>query len=246
MKKLLLLLLISFGLFGCSSLPVGDALTSMELDDALSSEDEAQRILALGLTHEENLIEASKLGTPHLVSVVSLKLTNARDEKIQNDIDLIESEKLVKLVKVSNNGLIITGSEVSESKKTGVLQTDYDLQSYYLKGTKDSSMGNISHKLHLSVVHNSKNKREYYSAVLCDDWGRCEGDELQLTAVSAIASNCTTSSCDFKEVMELVLTEDFLSGMVNEGFTMRLISKKKSHKIEVSAPYLMSYLSLAN
>ena len=87
MKKPLLLLLISFGLFGCSSLPVGDALTSMELDDALSSEDEAQRILSLGLTHEENLIEASKLGTPHLVSVVSLKLTNARDEKIQNDFD---------------------------------------------------------------------------------------------------------------------------------------------------------------
>ena len=55
MKKLLLLFLISFGLFGCSSLPVGDALTSMELDDAMSSEDEAQRILALGLSHEENL-----------------------------------------------------------------------------------------------------------------------------------------------------------------------------------------------
>ena len=162
MKKLLLLLFISFGLFGCSSLPVSDALTSLELNDALSSEDEAQRILALGLTHEENLIEASKLGTPHLVSVVSLKLTNARDEKIQNDINLIESEKLAELVKVSNNGLIISGSEVSESKKTGVLQTDVDLQSYYLKGTKDSSTGNISHKLHLSVVHNSKNKREYY------------------------------------------------------------------------------------
>ena len=74
----------------------------------MSSEDETQRILALGLTYEENLKEASKL-SPHLASVVSLKLTNARDKKIQNEIDLIESQKLAELVKISNNGLSIIG-----------------------------------------------------------------------------------------------------------------------------------------
>ena len=159
MKKLLLLLL-SLTFIGCSSMEVGDALSSLELGDALSSEDEAQKILALGLTHEENIAEAKKLGTPHLVSVVSLKLINARDEKIQYEIDLIESEKLVELVRVSGNGLTIIGSKISESKKSGVLETDFDLQSYYLEGSKDSITSNISHKLHLSVAHNSKNKRD--------------------------------------------------------------------------------------
>ena len=57
MKKTLLLGLVSLGLIGCSSL---------ELGDALSSEQYTQNILALGLTHEENLIEAGKLQTPHL------------------------------------------------------------------------------------------------------------------------------------------------------------------------------------
>ena len=46
----------------------------------------------MNLTHEENLIEASKLDTPHLVSVVTLQLTNARDEEIQSNIDLIGVE----------------------------------------------------------------------------------------------------------------------------------------------------------
>ena len=70
MKKLLQILLISLCLLGCASL---------ELGDALSSEQYTQQILDLGLTHEENLEQASKLKTPHLVSVVTLQLTNARD-----------------------------------------------------------------------------------------------------------------------------------------------------------------------
>ena len=245
MKKLLLLF-ISLTFIGCASMEVGDALSSLELGDALSSEDEAQKILALGLTHEENIAEAKKLGTPHLVSVVSLKLINARDEKNQYEIDLIESEKLAELVRVSSNGMRVVGSKIFESKKSGVLETDFDLQSYYLEGSKDSSTGIFSHILHLSVSHNSKNKREYLSAIICDDWGRCEGEKQKLIAVSAIASNCSTTSCDYNEVMELELNEDFLKNRINEGFTMKLISKKKSHKIKVSVPYLMSYLSFAN
>ena len=76
MKNFFLILLFSsfLGLFGCSSL---------ELESISSSKEETQRILSLGLTHEENLIEASKLKTPHMVSVVSLQLTNARAQKLQ-------------------------------------------------------------------------------------------------------------------------------------------------------------------
>jgi hypothetical protein len=243
MKKLLLLL-ISLSFIGCSSINVGDRFSSLELDDAMSSEDETQRILALGLTYEENLKEASKL-SPHLASVVSLKLTNARDKKIQNEIDLIESQKLAELVKISNNGLSIIGSEQSEINETNILETDFDSQSYYLKGIKNVDTGNISHQLHIAVVHNSKNKREYSSAVLCDGWGRCEDNKQELIAKSVTASNCSTNSCDYEEVMELNLSNEFLKEKMNDGFSMRLISKRKNHKIKISAPYLMSYLSLA-
>ena len=130
--KVLLLLFLIFGLIGCSSIELGDAMTS---------EQYAQKILDLGLSHEENLIEASKLKTPHLVSVVSLHLINARDEKIQYAIDLDESEKYAQLVIVSNDGKNFSGSKVSESIKTGVLDVDSDTQSYFLEGFKSQNSG---------------------------------------------------------------------------------------------------------
>ena len=84
MKNLLAIIPLLLILYGCSSL---------ELDAVKSSEQETQRILALGLSHEENLAEAKKLDTPHMVSVVTLQLENARDEKIQAEADLEESNK---------------------------------------------------------------------------------------------------------------------------------------------------------
>ena len=71
MKKLLLLL-ISLTFLGCSSINVGNTFSSLELDDAMSSDDETQRILALGLTHEENLKEASKLKIQNRDGVTTL------------------------------------------------------------------------------------------------------------------------------------------------------------------------------
>ena len=126
MKKTLLIGLVSLSLISCSSL---------ELGDALSSEQYTQNILALGLTHEENLIEASKLQTPHLVSVVTLQLTNARDEKIQYEDDLIESKKIAEQIVVYNDGSQIIAPQITETINSGVLQTDADLISYYLEGT---------------------------------------------------------------------------------------------------------------
>ena len=243
MKKLLLFL-ITFTLIGCSPLNLGETFSSLELEDARSSEDEAQRILSLGLTHEESLKEASKL-TPHLASVVSLKLTNARDKKIQYDSDLLESKKLTELVVITNNGLTITGPVDSEVIETSILETDFNSQSYFLQGFKDANTGKVSHKLYITVVHNSKNKREYSSAIFCDSWGRCEDNEQDLITLSTNASNCSSNSCDYDQVMELALTNELLNEKMNDGFTLRLISKKKKHKIKISAPYLMSYLSIA-
>ena len=75
MKKLILILSLSIALFGCSSI---------ELEAMSTSAEETQRILDMGLTHEENLLEAKKLKSSHLISVVTLQLNNAKDDKIQD------------------------------------------------------------------------------------------------------------------------------------------------------------------
>jgi uncharacterized protein YcfL len=240
MKKTLLIGLISLGLIGCSSL---------ELGDALSSEQYTQNILDLGLTHEENLIEASKLKTPHLVSVVTLQLTNARDEKIQYENDLIESKKFAEQVVVSNDGSQIIAPQESQTTRSGVLESDYDLINYYLEGTKDSN-NSYNHKLHLSISHNSKSEREYIGANLCNKWGQCESvkedgssNALELKTISSNASNCSSYNCDFSETLEIKFNDYFLKDSSGKPITFNLISKKKSKKISISAPYLMGYLS---
>jgi hypothetical protein len=238
--KIFPLLLLIFGLIGCSSL---------ELGDALSSEEYTKKILDLGLSHEENLVEASKLKTPHLISVVSLQLTNARDDKIQYEIDLIESDKFAALVNISENGLIVVGSEITDSIQTGVLTEDLDIYRYYLEGSMDPSTNVFEHKLHIIISHNSKNKRNYYSANVCDKWGRCEdikedgtSNKLELKAISSDAANCSSYNCIYSEIVEIKLSNGFLKDAIEKGFAISLISKKKSHKINLSKAYLMGYI----
>ena len=52
-------------------------------------------------------------------------------------------------------------------------------------------------------------------------------------------------TCDFKEVIELNLSNDFLRNVADKGFTIRFNSKRKSNKIKVSKAYLMGYLKVA-
>jgi len=241
--KLFPLLFLIFGLIGCSSIELGDAMTS---------EQYAQKILDLGLSHEENLIEASKLKTPHLVSVVSLHLINARDEKVQYAIDLQESAKYAQLVTVSNDGKNFSGSKVSESIKTGVLDEDYDIQSYFLEGFKNQNSGDILHNLKIIITHNSKNKREYIGANACNQWGRCDdikqdgsNNKLELKALNSNASNCSSYTCNYNETIEIKLSDDFLKDSVENAFNILLISKKKSHKLKISKAYIMGYLKIA-
>ena len=240
MKKTLIYLLLSTALIGCSSL---------ELGDALSSEEYTQRILDLGLSHEENLVEASKLKTPHLISVVSLQLINARDDKIQYEADFIESEKFAALVNISESGLIFVGSEVTDSIKTGVLDVDLDLYRYYLEGSKDPSTNIVEHKLYIVISHNSKDKRNYFRANVCDKWGRCEdlkedgtSAKLDLKLLSSNAENCKAYTCTYTENMEITLIDGFLKDVIVNGYAINLISKKKNHKIKLSKAYLIGYL----
>ena len=243
MKNFLIAFSFLFILAGCSSL---------ELETVSSTEDHTKRILALGLSHEENLIEASKLDTPHLVSVVSLKLNNARDAKLQADIDEVAAGEFAKQVSISNNGLRFSGLKISESIKTGILSTDLDSHSYYLEGAKKNNSEIIQHKLNLMISHNSKNKREYLSANLCDKWGRCEdlmmdgsNNKLELKVLSVNASGCTSNLCNFSETLEIKLTDKLLNNSIENGLNLKLISKKKDHKIKISKPYLMGYLQVA-
>jgi len=235
MKDLLLIFLISIFLVGCSSL---------ELEAASTSEDETQRILAMGLSHEENLIEAKKLDSPHMVSVVTLQLINARDEKIQAGIDLAASDEFAAMVSVIGDSKFV-GSELTESKKTGILETDVDIHNFYLEGLKDLNSGIIKHKLVLAISHNSRKARNYVSANLCDEWNRCDTNEQAINLLSSTGTNCTTASCDYIELLELNLSDDFLKSVADKGLSFRFNSKRKSNKVKVSKAYLMGYLKVA-
>ena len=235
MKNLLVIIPFLLILFGCSSL---------ELDAVKSSEQETQRILALGLSHEENLAEAKKLDTPHMVSVVTLQLKNARDETIQAEIDLEESNKYAEKVIILEENSKFISPEISENVKNGVLDTDVDIVTYNLESHKDANSGLFQHKLNISMTYSSKAKRNYDSVKFCDKWNNCDDLSKKINVISINASNCKNNSCSYKEVMSLDLSGDFLKDSLDRGFSMRLMSKKKTNKVVLSKPYIMGYLNV--
>ena len=237
MKKILLTLLLSIGLIGCSSL---------ELEPVSSSIDETQRILSLNLTHEQSLVEASKLESSHAVRIVTGQLNNMRDEKIKADKDIIESAEVAEMVIVSDDKLSFTGPQVSKTIATGILLGDSDVQNYYLKGIKNINSDSIQHQLQLTIVHNSKDRRNYSSVNLCDKWGRCDVEQGKVILVSASASGCSPDTCNFNEVMELSLSDNFLRSQLDNGFTLLFNSKKDTNKVKISSAYLKGYLQVAN
>ncbi len=235
MKNFLFLFSFVFFLASCSSI---------EIDPATSSEDEAQKILALGLSHEESLRMASKLDSPHLVKIVTLKLNNAREEKIQAVIDAEKSQEFAAKVKVSEDGNEFVSMEISESLKAGILDTDVDLLYYYFESNKDLSNGHINHRLNLSLVYNSNKSRDYHSVSFCDKWNNCD-EKIEQNATSINVSNCKNTTCDYKEVFNIDLKDDFLRNTINEGFSMRLISDKKTISIKIPKAFLVGYLKVA-
>ena len=241
MKKILITLFISFGLLGCSNI---------QLEAVSTSAEETQRILAMGLTHEENLVEASKIQNDHMASVVKLQLINAHDEKIQTEIDLIESAKYADLVIVSENKLNFIGPKLVKTIKKGVLETDIDTQTLHLRGTKNNT-GKLEHTLVVKIEHLSYDKRTYSSASSCDAWGRCEKSQLEFNLISSNSTNCTTSACNHVDVMEFNFSDEFLRSKVDEagftdGLTMRINRKRFSNKVNVPSAYLTGYLNVAN
>jgi hypothetical protein len=237
MKKIFTIILISSILISCSSL---------KLESASSSEEITRQILDLGLSHEDNIVEAGKLKNSNLTQAVTLLLMKARDEKIKKDADLKEATKVSEMVAISESGFDFIGPKVTKFSKTGILDTDVEHQDYYLKGIKDSSSGIVSHKLHLSIKHNSIKKRDYLSATLCDEWNTCNNKEEMIEVISAIATNCISATCDYIETIEFNLSGDSLKSQINTGLTLRFNAKKKSSRVKVSKGYLMGYLKVAN
>ena len=236
MKKILQILLLSIGLIGCSSLVLEPISTSAQ---------ETQRILSLGLTHEENLIEAGKLQSLHTISVVTGQLNKARDEKIQAELELAESVKFAEMVIVSDNNSNFIGSKISESIKKGILIGDIELIDYHLSGIKDQNGGFLKHQLNLSITYTSDSRRNYFSANLCDAWNSCDLDQSDIILGSEIVSGCTTTSCKYKQIMILDLHDDFLKNNMKNGFTFRFNSKKAANKVTISSAYIKGYLKIA-
>ena len=229
MKKLLLLFVLSLGLIGCGSLK---SLESIEFSVSPAVA-ETKKILALGLTHTENLSEARKLTDPTLVSEVVQELNNI------NDNALVEAEKVAKYaekVKVSDSNSKFVGSTISNSKMRGVL-TDYDFQDYFLQGSINNGL--IQHQLHLSIKYTSDKWRNYYSASFSDE------NQVDITLISSSAVGCSGSSCDYTEVMELNLSDDFLRSNMEKGFSIVFNSIKSTNKITIPSDYIKGYLKVA-
>ena len=187
---------------------------------------------------------ASKLGTPHLVKIVTLKLNNARDEKIQAAIDVEKSLEFAEQVKVSKDSNEFISKEISESLQTGILSTDIDFLKYYFHGDRDLENDMITHKLHLNLVYNSSKSRDYHTLTSCDQWNNCE-QKIEIITSPASGSNCKNNSCDYQEVFEVDLTDEFLRNTIIDEFSMRLISDKKTSSMKISKALLMGYLKAA-
>ena len=240
MKKLFQILLLSFGLIGCSLID-NAALTSI----TSPFDTQVNRILALDLSHSESLKEANKITDPDLAVAVVNEL-EAR--KLQAENAIIEAENVAKFaekIKISDNNSKFTGPEISETAKRG-LMLDADYLNYFLSGIRGND-GFIQHQLHLSIKYDSEDKRNYHSASQCDRWKRCTDDdnEIGIILISTNASGCSGSFCSYTEIMELKLSDEFLRSSMDNGFSMRFNSKKEKSKITIPSEYIQGYLKVA-
>ena len=240
MKKLLQILLLSLTLVGCSSL---------ELSDMPSSDTETARILALNLTHTENLNEANNLVDVNMSIAVIGKLQKIEDQK---NLDIVKAENAAKYaqnVKVLNSDddqVYFVGSEISETKRRGLLN-NLDYHHYFLKGSKVKNNGMIQHKLSLSIMYSSDSWRNYYSASYCSKWDGCSvNSQIEIANVSSEAVSCNTDTCNYNEVLEIKLSDDFLKTNINTGFSINFNAKKVSNKVTIPSDYIMGYLQVAN
>jgi len=241
MKNFLQISLLSIALVGCSSIDYA------ELSSPVSpSKTQIDRIIALNLSHTESLKEANKLMDPVLVSTV-VKALEAR--KLKTDNATIEAENVAiyaEMVEVSDDNLKFVGPKISEIKKRNMIGNPENLD-YFLLGSKNKSDGSIQHKLNFSITYTSSEKRNYSSASYCDKWDGCDSENLRdIVLISSKASGCSSYECNYNEVMELNLSDDFLRNNMEEDFSISFNSKKDNNKVTFTSEYLKGYLAVAN
>jgi len=247
MKKILLVLLLSIGLIGCSSVNLPSVnLSALELSAISPSDVQTEKILALGLSHDQNLVEARKIADPNIASAVIKELNNRIVEAENNRIELENVVKYAEMVKVSDNNLKFVGPKISDTKSRNIIGKAENLD-FFLLGLKGNN-GLIQHKLNLSITYTSDERRNYASASYCDKWGGCENEnQLDVTLISLKASECSSFDCDYNEIVELDLSDSFLKENMEKGFSIDFNSKASiSNKITIPSSYLKGYLKVAN
>ena len=242
MKKILLVLLLSFGLIGCSSIN----LTSLELSTTSPSDIETEKILALGLSHDQNLVEARKIANPNISLAVIKELNNRVNEAEINRVDLENISKYAEMVKVSDDNLKFVGPKISDTNTRYMLGKKEKID-YFLLGSKDNN-GLIQHKLNFSITYISDERRNYSSASYCDKWNRCDDEnQMDVTLISSRASGCSSFDCNYNEIVEFDLSESFLKENMDKTFSIAFNSKALiSDKITIPSSYLKGYLKVAN
>jgi len=247
MKKILLVLSLFIGLIGCSSINLPSVnLSALELSAISPSDVQTEKILALGLSHDQNLIEARKLADPNIASSVIKELNNRLLEAENKQVELENVAKYAEMVKVSNNNLKFVGPTVSSTKSRNMIGKAENLD-YFLLGLKDNN-GSIQHKLNFSITYTSDERRSYASASYCDKWGDCENEnQFDVTLISLKASKCSSFDCDYNEIVELDISDSFLKENIEKGFSLDFNSKASiSNKITIPSSYLKGYLKVAN
>ena len=247
MKKILLILLLSFGLIGCSSINVPSInLASLDLSTTSPSDVQTEKILALGLSHDQNLVEARKIADLNMASAVIKELNKRKIEAENNQVELENVVKYAEMVKVSDNNLKFVGPKFFDTKSRNVVGKAENLN-YYLLGYKDNN-GSIQHKINFSVTYTSDERRNYSSASYCDRWEGCDEESLlDIALISLKATGCSSFECDYNEIMELDLSDDFLRENMEKGFSINFNSKSSiSNKITISSSYIKGYLKVAN
>ena len=240
MKKLILILLLSSGLIGCS------AIDYSELSSPVSPSDtQIERIISLGLSHSDSLLEANKLMDPSLVAKVVKEL---EDRKVKADEAQIEEEIVAeyaeKIIILENNSKFI-GPEINERRTVGLL-IDSDYEDYYLKGQKDFNNNLITHQLYLSLRYTSDKLRGYTTANFCDKWQDCSiGKQINVSSISSDAGNCGASNCEYREIFELEFTDEVLKSYMNDGLSFVITSKRNSNKITIPSNYIKGYLRVS-
>jgi len=237
------MLLLSIGLAGCSSIDYAELTMISPVSPANM---QINRILALNLSHEANLIEANKLMDSTLASNVVREL-EARKLKADNTaIEAVKVASFAEMVKVSEGGFEFSGLQIAEIKTRNMIGKPENLD-YFISGLKDKNNGSIQHKLNFAITYTSDKKRNYSSASYCDKWDGCDSENLMdITLISLSATGCSSYECDYTETMELSLSDDFLRSNMKDGLSMNFNSKKANNKITFSPFYLQGYLSIAN